>query len=50
MGQAAYSFDHFYRDFVAVLDAVGADRVALVGISADGDDRAAPRGGTTASA
>ncbi|MDM0046354.1 alpha/beta fold hydrolase [Variovorax dokdonensis] len=33
-GQAAYSFDHFYADFVAVVDAVGAERVALVGISA----------------
>jgi pimeloyl-ACP methyl ester carboxylesterase/predicted glycosyltransferase len=32
--QDAYSFDHFYADFVAVLDAVGAERVALVGISA----------------
>ena len=27
-------FDHFYADFVAVLDAVGVDRAALVGISA----------------
>lgn len=34
MGQDAYSFDHFYADFVAVLDAVGAERMALVGISA----------------
>ena len=34
MGQDAYSFDHFYADFVAALDAVGAERVALVGISA----------------
>lgn len=33
-GQDAYSVDHFHADFVAVLDAVGADRVALVGISA----------------
>ncbi|WP_457335834.1 alpha/beta fold hydrolase [Rhizobacter sp. P5_C2] len=33
-GQAAYSFDHFHADFVAVLDAVGAERTALVGISA----------------
>jgi pimeloyl-ACP methyl ester carboxylesterase/predicted glycosyltransferase len=33
-GQDAYSFDHFHADFVAVLDAVGIDRVALVGISA----------------
>lgn len=31
---AAYSFDEYYGDFVAVLDAVGADRVAVVGISA----------------
>jgi AcrR family transcriptional regulator len=31
-GQDAYSFDHFHADFVAVLDAVGAERVALVGI------------------
>ena len=34
MGQAAYSFDHFFADFLAVLDAARADRVALVGISA----------------
>lgn len=34
MGQDAYSFEHFYADFVAVLDAVGVERVALVGISA----------------
>ena len=33
MGQQAYSFDLFFADFVAVLDAVGADRAALVGIS-----------------
>ena len=33
-GQDAYSFDHFYADFVAVLDAAGTDRVAVVGISA----------------
>ncbi len=33
-GQEAYHFDHFYADFVAVLDAAGAERVALVGISA----------------
>jgi pimeloyl-ACP methyl ester carboxylesterase/predicted glycosyltransferase len=33
-GQAAYSFEEYYRDFVAVLDAVGADRLAVVGISA----------------
>jgi pimeloyl-ACP methyl ester carboxylesterase/predicted glycosyltransferase len=30
----AYSFDAYYGDFVAVLDAAGADRVAVVGISA----------------
>jgi hypothetical protein len=28
---AAYGFDHFFDDFVAVLDAAGADRVAVVG-------------------
>lgn len=33
-GQAAYSFDHYYADFVAVLDAVGAKKAALVGLSA----------------
>jgi len=33
MGQQHYSFDHFFADFVAVLDAAGADRVALVGNS-----------------
>jgi pimeloyl-ACP methyl ester carboxylesterase/predicted glycosyltransferase len=33
-GQAAYNFDHFHADFVAVLDAAGAERTALVGISA----------------
>ena len=33
-GQAAYSFDEYYADFLAVLDAAGADRVAVVGISA----------------
>ncbi len=33
-GQDAYSFDHYYDDFVAVLDAAGADRLAVVGISA----------------
>lgn len=32
--QEAYSFDAYYQDFVDVLDAVGADRVAAVGISA----------------
>jgi pimeloyl-ACP methyl ester carboxylesterase/predicted glycosyltransferase len=34
MGQDAYTFDHYYADFVAVLDAVGADKLAVVGISA----------------
>ncbi len=34
IAQEAYSFDHFYADFVAVLDAAGAERVALIGISA----------------
>jgi pimeloyl-ACP methyl ester carboxylesterase/predicted glycosyltransferase len=29
----AYSFDAYYEDFVAVLDAVGADRVAVIGVS-----------------
>ncbi|WP_127999159.1 alpha/beta hydrolase [Piscinibacter defluvii] len=33
-GQEAYSFDHFHDDFVAVLDALRIDRVALVGHSA----------------
>lgn len=33
-GPSAYSFDHFHDDFVAVLDARGIDRVALVGHSA----------------
>jgi pimeloyl-ACP methyl ester carboxylesterase/predicted glycosyltransferase len=31
---SAYSFDAYYDDFVAALDAAGADRVAVVGISA----------------
>lgn len=30
----AYSFDHYYGDFVAVLDRLEVDRAALVGISA----------------
>jgi pimeloyl-ACP methyl ester carboxylesterase/predicted glycosyltransferase len=30
----AYSFDHYHQDFLAVLDAAGADRLAVVGISA----------------
>ena len=34
LGQHAYGFDHYHADFVAVLDAVGADRLAAVGISA----------------
>jgi pimeloyl-ACP methyl ester carboxylesterase len=33
-GQHAYAFDHYYQDFVAVLDAVGAERLAVVGLSA----------------
>ena len=33
-GQDAYSFQHFHDDFVAVLDALAIDRVALVGFSA----------------
>ncbi|MEO8249175.1 MAG: alpha/beta fold hydrolase [Burkholderiales bacterium] len=33
-GQDAYDFEHYYADFVAVLDAVGCDRLAAVGISA----------------
>ena len=32
-GQAAYGFDTYYQDFVAVLDAAGADKLAMVGIS-----------------
>jgi pimeloyl-ACP methyl ester carboxylesterase len=31
---AAYSFDSYYNDFVAALDLAGADRTAVVGISA----------------
>ena len=30
----AYSFDHYYADFLAVLDAAGVDRTAVIGISA----------------
>lgn len=33
-GQEAYTFDHFFADFVAVLDALAIDRVAVVGHSA----------------
>jgi len=33
-GQDAYSFEHYYQDFLAVLDAAGAERLAVVGISA----------------
>ena len=33
-GQEAYAFEHYYRDFVAVVEAAGADRLAVVGISA----------------
>jgi pimeloyl-ACP methyl ester carboxylesterase/predicted glycosyltransferase len=31
---AAYSFEHYYRDFLAALEAAGVDRFAVVGISA----------------
>jgi pimeloyl-ACP methyl ester carboxylesterase/predicted glycosyltransferase len=34
LGQDAYAFEHYYRDFIAVLDAAGADKVAVIGISA----------------
>jgi pimeloyl-ACP methyl ester carboxylesterase/predicted glycosyltransferase len=33
-GPEAYSFDEYYADFVAVLDAVAVERVAVIGISA----------------
>jgi pimeloyl-ACP methyl ester carboxylesterase/predicted glycosyltransferase len=33
-GQAAYNLDEYYHDFVAVLDAAGVDKCAVVGISA----------------
>jgi len=33
IGQQHYSFEHFFADFVAVLDAAGADHVAIVGNS-----------------
>jgi len=33
-GQAHYAFDEYYEDFLAVLDAAGAERLAVVGISA----------------
>ena len=33
-GQEAYSFEHYYRDFLAVLDAAGIERLAVIGISA----------------
>jgi pimeloyl-ACP methyl ester carboxylesterase/predicted glycosyltransferase len=33
-GQEHYSFEEYYRDFLAALDAAGAERVAVVGISA----------------
>jgi pimeloyl-ACP methyl ester carboxylesterase/predicted glycosyltransferase len=33
-GQDKYSFDDYYLDFVAVLDAVGVDRLAVIGLSA----------------
>jgi pimeloyl-ACP methyl ester carboxylesterase/predicted glycosyltransferase len=34
IGQEFYGFEHYYRDFLAVLDAAGAGQVAVVGISA----------------
>ena len=43
-GQDAYSFDHFYADFVAVLDAAGVDRVGGGRHLRRGDDGAAPGG------
>ncbi|HLF12191.1 MAG TPA: alpha/beta hydrolase, partial [Gammaproteobacteria bacterium] len=33
-GQDAYNFDAYYQDFVAVLDAIGVEKLAVVGISA----------------
>ena len=33
-GQDAYSFEHYYQDFLAVLDAAGVDELAVIGISA----------------
>ena len=33
-GQDAYRFEEYYNDFIAVLDAAGADKAALIGISA----------------
>jgi pimeloyl-ACP methyl ester carboxylesterase/predicted glycosyltransferase len=33
-GQEHYTFEHYYRDFLAVLDAAGVDKAALIGISA----------------
>jgi pimeloyl-ACP methyl ester carboxylesterase/predicted glycosyltransferase len=33
-GQEAYTFEHYYRDFLAVLDAAGVQRAAVIGISA----------------
>lgn len=32
--QDDYTFDHYYRDFIAVLDALEVDKLAVVGISA----------------
>ena len=34
-GQAAYTFDEYYADFVAALDAAGVDKAAVIGISAN---------------
>jgi pimeloyl-ACP methyl ester carboxylesterase/predicted glycosyltransferase len=33
-GQEHYSFEHYYQDFLAVLDACGVQRAAMIGISA----------------
>ena len=33
-GQEAYSFDEYYRDFLAVLEAAGVERMAVIGVSA----------------
>ncbi len=33
-GQDAYTFEHYYQDFLAVLDAARVDRTAVIGISA----------------
>jgi pimeloyl-ACP methyl ester carboxylesterase/predicted glycosyltransferase len=33
-GQEAYAFDEYYADFLAVLDAAGVERAAVIGVSA----------------